>query len=66
MPEVVGTLVGLETFGQRTEGRPEGADGAGDRLAQQRYEIGELLLDRVEVVHGPKPEVSANAGISTV
>ena len=45
MAEIVGAFVGLEALEQRADGGPQGVDGAGGRLAEQRLELGEQLLD---------------------
>ena len=49
MTEVVGALVELEALEQHADGCPQSTDGAGGRLARQRFELGEELLDRVQV-----------------
>ena len=46
--DVADALVELEALERRTDGRPQGADGPGARLAQQRLGLGEVPLDPVD------------------
>ncbi len=47
--EVVGALGGREQVQELANGIPQAVDGALGSLAQQRFELGERLLDRVQV-----------------
>ena len=49
MGEVVGTFGGWDSGEEAANGRPERVSGACRRLPEQRLELGEQLLDRVEV-----------------
>ena len=49
MGEVVGAFGGGEGVESVADGVPEAVDGAGCGGAQQRLELGEGLLDRVQV-----------------
>lgn len=47
--EIVGAFLRREAFEDVAEGVPEGGDSPGGDLAEQRLELGEGLLDRVEI-----------------
>src|SRR5881275_3246821 len=47
--EVVGALGGRESVDEAPDGGPKALDGAFGRLAQERLQLGESILNRVEV-----------------
>jgi hypothetical protein len=65
-PEAVGVLLGRELVREFTNGLPECLLGTGGCLVQQRLELGEKLLDRVEVgpIGGRRISVTPVASMS--
>ena len=62
MAEVVGTLGWRVGFQEAADGRPELGLGPGRGLAQQRLELGEELLDRVQIRAVRRQVEDRNAG----
>ena len=64
MPYVACALGGGELVEQRADAVPDGMNGALVGLAQQSFELGEELLDRVEVWAVGRQEEPVGAGVS--
>ena len=49
MLEIIPTFLGLEEVADIADGAPEGVIGSRLGLSQERFELGEGLLDRIEI-----------------